>query len=73
MLYPVVYNIKTLKQKCHFDNIFIIDCTASYQNDNFLCSQLWKFRQNDIYVSVNISISSRGVSDAWSNVCCKQR
>ena len=39
---------KTLKRKCcHFDEIFVIGCTESYQNDNFECSQWWKFRQND--------------------------
>ena len=43
----------TLKQKCcHFDKIFITDCTGSCQNDNFQCSRWWKFQQND-----NISVS----------------
>ena len=49
--------ILTLKRKClHFDEIFITGCTESCQNDNFQCSQWWKFRQNDdIFVSVNLS------------------
>ena len=47
---------KSLKWKCcHFDKIFITDCTGSCQNDNFKCSQWWKFHQNDnIYVSVSL-------------------
>ena len=47
----------TLKRKClHFDEIFITGCTESCQNDNFQCSQWWKFRQNyDIFVSVNVA------------------
>ena len=32
----------------HFDEIFINGCPGSCQNDNFQCSQWWKFRQNDI-------------------------
>ena len=33
--------------------MFITGCTGSCQNDNFQCSQWWKFRQNDdIFVSV---------------------
>ena len=45
----------TLKRKClHFDEIIITGCTGSCQNDNFQCSQWWKFRQNDdIFVSVS--------------------
>ena len=43
----------SLKEKCqHFDEIFITGCTESCQNDNFQCSQWWKFHQND-----NISLS----------------
>ena len=47
-------NPLSLKRKClHFDEIFITGCTESCQNDNFQCSQWWKFRQNDdIFVSV---------------------
>ena len=46
--------VSTLKRKClHFDEIFITGCTESCQNDNFQCSQWWKFHQNDdIFVSV---------------------
>ena len=45
----------TLKRKSlHFDEMFITGCTGSCQNDNFQCSQWWKFRQNDdIFVSVH--------------------
>ena len=47
----------SLKQKClHFDEILITGCTGSCQNDNFQCTQRWKFRQNDdIFVSVSES------------------
>ena len=47
-----------LKRKClHFDEIFITGCTESCQNDNFQCSQWWKFRQNDdISVSVCVML-----------------
>ena len=46
-----------LKRKClHFDEIFITGCTESCQNDNFQCSQWWKFHQNDdIFVSVRFA------------------
>ena len=46
--------LNSLKRKClHFDEIFITGCTESCQNDNFQCSQWWKFHQNDdIFVSV---------------------
>ena len=42
--------------KCHhFDEIFVTDCSESCQNDNFQCSQWWKFRQNgNISVSVEL-------------------
>ena len=37
----------SLKWKClHFDEIFITGYTGSCQNDNFQCSQWWKFHQN---------------------------
>ena len=50
----VSVSLHTLKQKCcHFDEIFITDCTGSCQNDSFQCSQWWKFLQDDdIFVSV---------------------
>ena len=35
-----------------FDDIFVARCIGYYQNDNFLCSQWWKFHQNGISVSV---------------------
>ena len=48
---------------CHLDEIFITGCTESCQNDNFRCSQRWKFRQNDdITISVCIhELTSRYV------------
>ena len=49
-----VFDGYSLKRKSlHFDEMFITGCTGSCQNDNFQCSQWWKFRQNDdIFVSV---------------------
>ena len=41
-----------LKRKCQFGEMFITGSTGSCQNDNFLCSKWWKFRQYDISVSV---------------------
>ena len=48
------------EKKCHhFDEIFIIDSTGSCQNDNFRCSQRWKFHQNDnIFTSEFSSLSA---------------
>ena len=43
-----------VQQKCHLDEIIIIDCTSSCQNDNFCYGQQWKFHQNDIFVSVDV-------------------
>ena len=38
----------TLKrQYLHFDEIFVTGYTGSCQNENFQCSQWWKFRQNN--------------------------
>ena len=52
-IWMALRNTHTLKLEClHFDEIFITGCTGSCQNDNFQCSQWWKFRQNDIFVSV---------------------
>ena len=49
-------NAISIKQKCrHFDEIFITGCTESCQNDNFRCSQWFKFHQNDISVPVYIT------------------
>ena len=54
----------TLKRNCrHYDEIFITGCTGSCQNDNYRCSQWWKFSQNDdISVSVlgRLSCTSHG-------------
>ena len=46
----------SLKWKCfHFDEIFITGCIGSCQNDNFQCSQWWRFHQNDdISLEVNV-------------------
>ena len=32
---------------CYFDQIFFTGCPGSCQNDNFRCSQWWKFYQDD--------------------------
>ena len=37
---------------CHVDEIFVIGCTESFQNDNFRCIERQKLCQNDISVSV---------------------
>ena len=53
----------TLKRQCrHFDEIFITGCTESCQNDNFLCSQWWKFHQND-NISVSMNMPRCRISD----------
>ena len=46
-----------LKRKCHFDKIFITGCTESCQNDNFQCSQWWKFRQMTLYIWMRINVT----------------
>ena len=52
-IWMALRNTHTLELEClHFDEIFITGCSGSCQNDNFQCSQWWKFRQNDIFVSV---------------------
>ena len=52
----IIVVIHPLKRKCRrFDEIFIIGCTESCQNDNFQCSQWWKFHQND---NISVSVSS---------------
>ena len=38
----------TGKRKCHFDEVFISDCSGSCDFNNFRCSRWQKFRQNDI-------------------------
>ena len=40
------------RHKCNLDEIFVISCTESCQNDNFQCSQWRQFHQNDISVSM---------------------
>ena len=49
-----------LKWKCcHLNGISIAGCYASYQNDNFQCSQCWKFLQkDDIFVSVVCTLAT---------------
>ena len=51
------------KTKCyHFDEIFITGCTGSCQNDNFQCSQWWKFRQNDALFRFNALHNKTNIS-----------
>ena len=40
----------------HLGEIFIIGCTENCQNDNFRCSQSWKFQDDHIFVSVVVEI-----------------
>ena len=48
-------NVLSPKRKCrNFDEIFITDYTGSCHFDNFQCSLWWKFRQNNIPVSLLI-------------------
>ena len=52
-----------LNRKCrHFDEIFITGCTESCQNDNFRCSQWWKFRQNDDISGSRIAMGRNTIS-----------
>ena len=54
----------TLNWKClHFDEIFITGCTGSCQNDNFQCSQWWKFCQNDYIFYSKCSSQSISMHD----------
>ena len=56
----------SLKRKCcHFDKIFITGCTGSCQNDNFQCSQWWKFHQNN---NISVSVILR-VNGKWKELC----
>ena len=48
-------SVKIPWKYCHFDEIFITGCTGSCQNDNFQCSQCWKFHQNDYIFLGNVS------------------
>ena len=64
-------NISLKRKCCHFDEIFITGCTESCQNDNFQCSQWWRFRQrDDIFVSV-ISTAELMLLTTWLD-CGKQ-
>ena len=51
----------TLKRQCcHFDEIFVSGCTRGFHFDKFVCSQLWKFRQNDhIFVFVALGFCGK--------------
>ena len=47
LLFCYVTMRETLKKKYrHFDKIVNVGCTWSRQNENFQCSQWWKFRHN---------------------------
>ena len=48
--FPGSTKIITLRWKCHLGEILV---TRSCQNENFLCNQWRKSRQNNIYFSVN--------------------
>ena len=72
----------TLKRKClHFDEIFITGCTESCQNDNFQCSQWWKFRQNDDFsfqcmhairdIAASLLANTRAISKRQNNKAVK--
>ena len=56
-------------ERCHCDEFFISSHTEGCHNDNFRCSQWWKFRQNDISVSVNISYMALAFWKARG--CCR--
>ena len=59
--FGIVYAL-WLKRKCHFDEIYITDCTESCHFNNFRwCNQWRKFSQND-----NISAV---VSQITQNLC----
>ena len=46
------FHAKTLKRKWqHFHKIVVTGYTGSCQNDNFQCSQWWKFHENDNHFS----------------------
>ena len=65
----------SLRQKyLNFDEIFITDCTGSYQNDNFQCSWWWKFHPNDdIFISVSNDDGESGIlmnkTNQWHQIC----
>ena len=66
--WPYALHGWSLKRKCfHFDEILTTGRTGSCQNENFQCSQWWKFRQNDdIFVSVVASLAVVGTQKALS-------
>ena len=56
----IIIITQTLKwSNHHFDEIFITGCARSCQNDNFWCSQWWKFHQND-HISVSMRVFKQG-------------
>ena len=64
----VIGSGQSLEQQClHFEEIFVISCTRSCQNDNFRCSQWRRFHQNDpISVSVIVWLSgNQPLNKSW--------
>ena len=57
----------------HFYDIFITGCTESCQNDNFQCSQWWKFCQNEdnFWFSELIINHNKTQQMLGSNMCTK--
>ena len=56
---------QSLKQKCHFDEIFITGCIGSCHFDNFQCSQWWTFHQNEDF-SVSVMSGMTGFRESRS-------
>ena len=57
----------------HFNEIFT-GCTGSCNFDNFRCSQWWRFRQNDISVSVcvwRLSVHTLQIITAYCKLTCQ--
>ena len=65
--------VKTaLKWKCcHLDGISITGCNASYQNDNFQCSQWWNFSSKWRYFRFSASGVDAGHRSGWQRVSLK--
>ena len=69
--YAVIVMISSNNQQTYwnrilyFDEIFITGCSGSCYFDNFRYSQLWKFRQNDIFVSMHVQYSKQTYVTAW--------
>ena len=57
------------KRCCHLNEICITGCTGSCQNDNFQCSQWWKFRENDVITRTNCCHIINVVSADDLSVC----